>query len=138
MKGLEISKRFYEEYGERMIDENFSDIAGVICIGLFGEGSECFGFDDEISLDHDFEAGFCIMLPDESVVDRRRAFELERAYAKLPSEFMGFRRALVSPVGGNRRGVMRASEFFKAKVGKGTTVWFSIPCKMTEMVRKKK
>ena len=26
----------------------------------------------------------------------------------------------------------------KSKVGKGTTVWFSIPCKMTEMVRKKK
>ena len=26
----------------------------------------------------------------------------------------------------------------KSKVGKGTTVWFSIPCKMTEMVRNKK
>ena len=33
---------------------------------------------------------------------------------------------------------MGGSINIKSEVGKGTTVWFSIPCKMTEMVRKKK
>ena len=33
---------------------------------------------------------------------------------------------------------MGGSINIKSEVGKGTTVWFSVPCKMTEMVRKKK
>ena len=132
MKGLELSKRYYEEYGAPIIKEKFSDIEGVIAIGLFGEGSECFGFDDEVSIDHDFEPGFCIMLPDESVVSRRKAFELERAYAKLPDEFLGYKRQKISPVGGNRRGVIRISEFLKSKVGKEDGLiegdeWFTVP-----------
>ncbi|MBO4323633.1 MAG: DUF4037 domain-containing protein [Clostridia bacterium] len=132
MKGLELARKFYEEYGAPMIKEKFSDIEGVIAVGLFGEGSECFGFDDDVSQDHDFEAGFCIMLPGEDVVDRRRAFELERAYSKLPEEFMGYKRSKISPVGGNRRGVMRTADFFKAKVGKEDGLlegdeWFAVP-----------
>ena len=34
------------------------------------------------------------------MLDRRTAFLLERAYAKLPREFMGLRRGLMAPVGG--------------------------------------
>jgi hypothetical protein len=56
-------------------------------------------------------------LPGEDVVDRRTAFLLERAYAKLPKEFMGFRRSLMQPVGGARHGVMRIDEFIKEKTG---------------------
>ena len=52
------------------------------------------------------------------MVDRRTAFELERAYAALPKEFMGLRRSLVAPVGGPRHGVLRTAEFMTDKVGK--------------------
>ena len=57
MKGLELAKAYYEEYGRPMIREKFPDYEGRIAVGLAGEGSECFGYDDEISRDHDFEAG---------------------------------------------------------------------------------
>ena len=117
MKGLELSKRFYLEYGEPMLRERFADVLPLIAVGLMGSGSECFGYDDEVSQDHDFEPGFCIMLPDEDLVDRKTAFAMERAYAKLPQEFMGYRRAAQSPVGGNRHGIIRMSEFFTEKTG---------------------
>ena len=86
MNGLELSRAFYKEYGAPMLQEQFPAQAGLIAVGLLGSGSECLGFDDEVSRDHDFEPGFCLLLPDEASVDRRTAFLLERAYAKLPKE----------------------------------------------------
>ena len=132
MKGIELSRAFFEEYGKPMLENEFSDVLPYIASGIFGSGSECFGFDDEVSTDHDFEPGFCIFLPDEDIVDRKTAFALERAYAKLPKEFMGFRRSLMQPVGGARRGVLRTSEFFEEKIGSKTGEldkfnWLSIP-----------
>ncbi len=69
MNGLELSRAFYEEYGAPMLQEQFPAQAGLIAVGLLGSGSECLGFDDEVSRDHDFEPGFCLLLPDEGVVD---------------------------------------------------------------------
>ncbi len=117
MKGLELSEKFYYEYGEKMIKENFAEVEKHLAVGLVGSGSECFGYDDEISQDHDFEPGFCIFIPDESIIDSRTEFALERAYAKLPKEFMGYKRSPLNPVGGNRHGVIRISKFFEAKTG---------------------
>ena len=117
MNGLEMSRAFFEEYGRPMLEEQFPQVLPYLAVGLFGSGSECFGYDDEVSRDHDFEPGFCIFLPGEVIVDRRTAFQLERAYAKLPREFMGLRRSLVTPVGGARQGVLRTGEFFSEKIG---------------------
>ncbi len=117
MKGLELSEKFYYEFGEPMIKEQFADIEQYLAVGLVGSGSECFGFDDEISQDHDFEPGFCIFIPEEEIIDSRKAFALERAYAKLPKEYMGFKRNALSPVGGNRHSVIRIDEFLKNKTG---------------------
>lgn len=129
MKGLELSEKIYYEYGEKMIKENFADVEKYLAVGLAGSGSECFGFDDELSQDHDFEPGFCIFIPDE--IDSKTEFQLERAYAKLPKEFMGYTRSPLNPVGGNRHGVIRISRFFEEKTGSKTadipTVgWFCI------------
>ena len=117
MKGLELSRRYYEEHGAPMLEAQFPQLLEHLAIGLIGSGSECLGYDDEVSRDHDFEPGFCLFLPDEDAVDRRTAFLLERAYAALPREFLGFRRSLLAPVGGPRHGVLRTAEFFGEKIG---------------------
>ncbi len=115
MKGLELSRAFYEEFGKNMISEQFSDVADRIAVGLVGEGSECLGFDDNISTDHDFEPGFCLFITAED--ERRFGFRLERAYSKLPKEFMGFCRQPLSPVGGNRHGVLVIEDFYQKFLG---------------------
>jgi hypothetical protein len=132
MKGLELAKKYYDAFGASMIHEQFPELENIMAVGLVGAGSECFGFDDEISQDHDFEPGFCIFIPDESVIDRKTAFRLERAYAKLPSEFCGYERQKISPVGGNRHGIIRADDFYISKIGRKNCFenmmeWFSVP-----------
>ena len=132
MNGLELSRAFFEQYGAPMLRAQFADALPFLAAGLLGSGSECFGWDDEVSRDHDFEPGFCIFLPGEDVVDRRTAFQLERAYAKLPKEFEGFRRPMLLPVGGARRGVLRLAEFLEEKTGTPdgdltTAQWLTVP-----------
>ncbi len=131
MKGLELARAFYEAYGTPLL-ESFPEAAPYIAVGLCGSGSECFGYDDALSADHDFEPGFCLFLPEEGLVDSRTAFQLERAYAKLPRDFMGFHRSTLSPVGGNRHGVIRLQDFLLDKTGTpdgqlSLWDWFSVP-----------
>lgn len=132
MQGIELARGYFEEYGRPMLEEQFSDVLPYLACGLFGSGSECFGFDDEISKDHDFEPGFMLLLPDETVVDRRREFQLERAYAKLPKEYGDAKRAMLQPVGGARHGVLRTAEVFERTVGDAAGAlslsrWLTIP-----------
>ena len=132
MNGLEISRAYFAQFGLPMLREQFPELMPKLAAGLCGSGSECFGYDDDISRDHDFEPGFILFLPGEEVVSRREAFLLERAYAKLPKEFMGLRRALLAPVGGPRHGVIRTGDFFTDKTGSpdGTLSprqWLAIP-----------
>ena len=132
MNGLELARAYYDECGAPMLKEQFPELLPYLAVGLCGSGSECFGFDDEVSRDHDFEPGFCIFLPGEDVVDRKQAFALERAYAKLPKEFRGFARQTLAPVGGARHGVLRTAEFFAEKCGAPDGVltpeqWLTVP-----------
>ena len=117
MNGLELARAYYEAYGAPMLRERFPELLPVIAVGLCGSGSECWGYDDLVSRDHDFEPGFCLFLPDEDTVDRRTAFLLERAYAALPKAFEGFIRSRINPVGGGRHGVIRRADFFRDRCG---------------------
>lgn len=131
-KGLEISRAYFAEFGLPMLQERFPELMPHLAAGLFGSGSECFGYDDAVSRDHDFDPGFMLLLPGEDVIGRKAAFELERAYAALPKEFMGVARPALSPVGGARRGVVRMADFFVDKTGSPDGVlrveqWMSVP-----------
>ena len=82
MKGLELARKYYEEYGRKMIDSQFADVADRICVGLVGEGSECLGYDDDISTDHDFEPAFCLFITKED--EKKFGFELKEE-VKVPN-----------------------------------------------------
>ena len=115
-----------------MLEQDFPRLLPYLAAGLFGSGSECLGYDDECSQDHDFEPGFCLFLPGEDTVDRRSAFLLERAYARLPRSFRGYSRSVMLPVGGARHGVLRTAEFFLKTAGTedgrlSTEQWLTLP-----------
>ena len=132
MKGIELARKYYEAFGADMIREQFPEYQEIIAAGLTGSGSECYGYDDGISEDHDFEPGFCLFIPGEDIVDRKTEFQLERAYAKLPAEFEEYRRQKMAPAGGQRHGVFRIEDFFTDRIGclpenMTTGDWIRIP-----------
>ncbi len=112
--GLELSKMFYEEYGKPMISEKFKAYESKIAVGLAGKGSECFGFDDKQSQDHDFGPGF-IMWVTKSVYNEIGK-ELQLAYEQLPTSFMGIKR-INTFHGKNRVGVKVIEEFYRELLG---------------------
>lgn len=84
VKNLERSRDFYEKYGKDMIHRKFPEYEKRMAVGIAGEGSDCFGFDDEISTDHDYEAGFSIWLTEEDY--DKIGEELQQEYDKLAAE----------------------------------------------------
>ena len=103
VKGLDICRSFYEQYGAPMIHEKFTAYEDKIAVGLFGDGSDCFGFDDEISRDHDWGPGF-MMLVSREVYDMIGT-DLQREYDALPDEYMGYKR-MITAEGSGRIGVI--------------------------------
>ena len=123
MKGLELSRKYYETFGSPMIKEKFPQFEERIAIGLVGEGSECFGFDDDISKDHDFEPSFCMWITKEDYLIIGE--QLEKEYDNLPKEFCGIKRQNSSHYGQNRRGVKIIGQFYEQLLGKeeGPDTW---------------
>lgn len=114
MLGLELSKKYFSEYGKRMIEEKFPEYSGKIAAGLVGQGSERYGFDDGVSHDHDFCCGFQIFVDTET--EREIGFELSAEYRRLPKEFMGFS-AKEKQKSRNGYGVVTYDEFFCPLLG---------------------
>lgn len=115
MKGLELAEKYYEAYGRQMLEERFPQVVKQAAMGLVGQGSECFGFDDEISTDHDYGPSFCIWLPRETY--RQYGEEIQRAYEALPQEFMGFTGRVVQEQGQGRVGVLCLEDFYAGILG---------------------
>ena len=97
-----------------MIAGKFQAYESRIAVGLVGKGSDCFGFDDVLSQDHDFGPRF-VMWVTKKVYDEIGE-ELQEAYDKLPSQFLGIDR-IETFHGKDRSGVMIIEEFYKSLLG---------------------
>lgn len=129
MKALELARAYYEAYGKPMLERDFTAERQRVAAGLCGHGSECFGFDDDVSRDHDFEPGFCLWITEED--ERAFGFRLFRAYGRLPREFDGVKVRNKSLFGSDFKGVHTIGQFYSFYVGnrlpETNAEWLSIP-----------
>ena len=115
MNGLTLSSMYYETCGRPLIEAEFPDFVGRIVCGLVGEGSDCFGFDDEWSTDHDWGTGFCLWLTDEDAAAIGKP--LQALYDRLPQTFHGYAKKTTGELAGQRIGVLRISDFYTRYTG---------------------
>ena len=104
---IEKNRRFYENRVKGMIHTQFPDYEDRIAVGIAGEGSDCFCYDDEISRDHDFGTGVCLWVTEEDMA--RFGERLSAAYNELTdSEERSFYTERLR----ERRGVMTIHDFY--------------------------
>ncbi|MDR1821135.1 MAG: DUF4037 domain-containing protein [Oscillospiraceae bacterium] len=112
---LELSRRYFEAAALPSLKKSFPELADVICAGLVGNGSECFGFDDELSRDHDWGVDFFVWLPEsESAAIPDVAAWKTRLFAENPPEHARER----SQYGGEV-GVYTVPDYCRRLIGRG-------------------
>ncbi len=112
MSTIDLCRDFYMSETAPMIRRCFPEYEHRIAAGIAGEGSDCFGYDDEISTDHDFGIGVCMWLTDEDY--DRIGEELDEAYRGLIAGTLGNNGCLTwNPRLNARRGVLRISDYYQ-------------------------
>lgn len=129
IRGMDLNRDFFHEFWEPMLKKELSPYREYMACGLVGEGSECFGFDDHFSADHDFGPGFCVFIPEKIAVDYGNI--IKEAYERLPYEYKGYKRINTS-YGGGRVGVLVLEDFYRKFTGlkdapSDNLQWFKIP-----------
>ena len=114
VKGIDICRGYYEDIVLPALKDAFPEWLDKIAVGLAGEGSDCYGFDDEISRDHDWGPEVCIWVTDDTY--EKIGEKLEEVYGKLPREYAGYGRAQ-NVSGAGRRGIIKISDFCRKHLG---------------------
>ena len=127
MHVIDLCEGFFREYGADVI----RGFGGCVSAGLVGNGSECFGYDDEVSLDHDVSVDFCLWVDDEAYSEAAPVLEERRS--RLPDSYMGLERICRRTANSEkRRGVFSCGEFYRSLIGYSTlpetpAEWLRIP-----------
>jgi len=116
------------EVADKELRSDFKGLYPRLAAGLAGNGSECFGFDDELSRDHDWGVDFYIWTLEP---DRRFIKELDEwkndLYRKTPPGCPRIRSDY-----GARIGAMTCGDFFSGLIGvpegpKTLHEWLRVP-----------
>ena len=113
MNGLEFSREYFFSVAEPELRSEFPQLYPRLAAGLVGNGSECFGYDDEISRDHDWGVDFFIWVSDD---DRDMVSPLQvwknTLFDKHPPVYRRTRSEY-----GARVGVMTCKDFYSGLIG---------------------
>ena len=128
MNALTLSQNYVLAVALPDLQRSFPACLPHLAIGLAGNGSECFGFDDLLSRDHDWGVDFYLWA-DHELSDMLPHLEQWKAelFAAHPPEF-----PRISTAFGAAPQVMLGAEFFRTLIGRpdcpdSIRAWLSIP-----------
>lgn len=113
MKAIELTRRYFFDVAEPSLIRAYPGIYERLAAGHVGNGSECFGYDDDISRDHDWGIDFFLWVCEE---DRKAIPQLrewkERLFWNNPPSFPRTRSEYGAGIG-----VMTSGDFYKSLIG---------------------
>lgn len=107
IKALEASKYAFYLVKDDIFSGKLRYLLDKVSIGLVGAGSECYGYDDKISADHDWGIGFCIWM------DSR---DYEEFGKEIYEKYVKFLNRKLSD-GDLKMRIRRAEESFPRRIG---------------------
>lgn len=112
MNGMQLTRHYAHEIAipalrSALGEELFSHLA----LGSVGDGSERFGFDDEISRDHDWGVSLVVWVPDDEdgVLAEVRSTLAEKAFFQGEIAVLGF----IDPCPAGRAGAMTVGDHYR-------------------------
>lgn len=128
MKGLELARGYFLDECLPRLRKELPGVLPYLAAGLVGEGSDCFGYDDFISRDHDWGPAFCLWLPERHMEEFVRP--LRELIDTMPQYYQGLktRKLSASP----RVGLHSVESFYASLIGckglpQSTEQWLSAP-----------
>lgn len=115
MNGLTLALAYWKHVGLPAFRSQMPEVLERAAVGLAGEGSECFGFDDALSRDHDWGPGFCIWLTETDYARLGKA--VQELYRDLPPAFDGWPPRQQTPGGGERVGCLCIPNWYARYTG---------------------
>lgn len=130
VKGLVLAERFFWEELHPLLQQPGEDLLSHAAFGVVGPGSECLGFDDEYSRDHDFTPMCCIWIQKAHM--EAYGHKIQSLLAKLPRSYDGFPVLSTEGLTPGRRGILELESFYYNFLGcegvpKGLADWNRIP-----------
>lgn len=88
MKGLDISRGYYQDIIKSIIKANMPYLGDKYCAALIGWGSDVLGNDDELSIDHEWGPRCIIFIPEELKEKKNNIYDFLNT--NIPDEYKGF------------------------------------------------
>ena len=110
---LQLSREYFFQVAQPSLVQSFPELSERLAAGLAGNGSECFGYDDELSRDHDWGVDFFIwtLEQDRGSVPALAEWK-DKLFKSHPPEF----RRDISDYGA-RIAVLTCGDFFHSLIG---------------------